>query len=360
CLHFQDDDLLKNTVILKPEWGTGAVYKVLDNDSIKRNDGHFTRGDLTNIWQKYMGMHGELLRLMMKFSLCYELPGGGQYIAPQLLPEKAKKYPWEAQNNLLLRYTYTFMPKGILSRFIVTMHSDIEDQRVWRHGVVLAKDGARAEVIEDYQEREIRIRVAGANQRDLLTIIVEHLERIHASFQQLRYERLIPCRCAQCGTDPHFYSYQVLKRFAADRQEYIQCPKSYIMVDVRGLLDEVRDKRAAPLEKTSFDFTQKRKLVELLLACPSIQNTQARHALAAELPPDIANTVKASDNPQVHVLYIINACMNHADGIDVLFKTLDFFDGQTKPFQALMRTFTANREAGETGFLKHPDLSLNS
>ena len=27
CLHFQDDLILKNTIILKPEWGTAAVYK---------------------------------------------------------------------------------------------------------------------------------------------------------------------------------------------------------------------------------------------------------------------------------------------------------------------------------------------
>ncbi|NEQ85055.1 MAG: GTPase, partial [Moorea sp. SIO2I5] len=37
CLHFQDDPLLKKTVILKPEWGTYAVYKVLDNDDVIRN-----------------------------------------------------------------------------------------------------------------------------------------------------------------------------------------------------------------------------------------------------------------------------------------------------------------------------------
>ena len=31
CLHFQDDPILKRIVILKPQWGTNAVYKVLDS-----------------------------------------------------------------------------------------------------------------------------------------------------------------------------------------------------------------------------------------------------------------------------------------------------------------------------------------
>ncbi|MCU0551084.1 MAG: hypothetical protein MUC48_17185, partial [Leptolyngbya sp. Prado105] len=42
CLHFQKDPILRNTFILKPNWGTTAVYKVLDNDRVKQNLGQFT------------------------------------------------------------------------------------------------------------------------------------------------------------------------------------------------------------------------------------------------------------------------------------------------------------------------------
>ena len=69
CLHFQDDALLKNTVILKPAWGTDAVYRVLDDAKVIAARGRFTREDLARIWSeaKYAGMQDELLRLMMKF-----------------------------------------------------------------------------------------------------------------------------------------------------------------------------------------------------------------------------------------------------------------------------------------------------
>ena len=64
CLHFQEDPVLKKTVIINPEWGTGAVYKVLDNNSVIGNLGKFTRSDLEMIWSedKYVDMQDELLQ----------------------------------------------------------------------------------------------------------------------------------------------------------------------------------------------------------------------------------------------------------------------------------------------------------
>ncbi|WP_460200309.1 ferredoxin-thioredoxin reductase catalytic domain-containing protein [Scytonema sp. NUACC21] len=60
----------------------------------------------------------------------------------------------------MLHYKYDFMPKGILMRFIVETHPWIEEQKlVWRSGVVLNKDQTRAEVIEHYNQKEIKIRV---------------------------------------------------------------------------------------------------------------------------------------------------------------------------------------------------------
>jgi len=150
CLHFQDDPLLKNRVILKPRWGTDAVYKVLDNRPVIRNLGRFTRGDLADIWAapEYQDMRDELLRLMINFRLCYQIPGTDTYIAPQLLSEDQPAYDWDEANNLVLRYTYVFMPKGITSQFIVAIHPLIVGQTcLWRSGVVLEKDGARAEVV---------------------------------------------------------------------------------------------------------------------------------------------------------------------------------------------------------------------
>ncbi|RCJ23846.1 hypothetical protein A6770_28940 [Nostoc minutum NIES-26] len=245
CLHFQDDDLLRKTVILKPTWGTDAVYKVLDNPKVIQNLGKFDRSDLANIWHedKYANMRAELLQLMMKFKLCYEIPSRpATYIAPQLLSANQPKYNWDESNNLILRYTYTFMPKGILTRFIVEMHSYIEQQKlVWRRGVVLSKDEARAEVIEHYNLREIKIRVAGKRKKELLAVISHELEKIHSSYERLKYETLVPCNCETCKNSetPHYYRLNVLYKLRDTNKDKIQCQESGDMVDVLGLIDDV-------------------------------------------------------------------------------------------------------------------------
>lgn len=136
------------------------------------------------------------------------------------------------------------MPKGILTRFIVEMHAWIEQQNyVWKSGVVLSKDDARAEVIERYRyhKGEIRIRVSGKRQRDFLTNIRHELGKIHASYERLKYSTLVPCNCSTCKgrQTPHFYPLERLHKFVDDKQTQIQCQTSYQMVSVRSLIDDV-------------------------------------------------------------------------------------------------------------------------
>ncbi|MFN6536513.1 MAG: COR domain-containing protein [Nostoc sp. EkiNYC01] len=249
CLHFQEDPLLNKTVILQPKWGTDAVYKVLDNEKVIRNLGSFTRSDLAQIWceDEYATMHDELLRLMINFKLCYEIPRSqGKYIAPQLLSANQLSYDWNESNNLILRYSYEFMPKGIITQFIVAMHELINEQQcVWKSGVVLSKDQTKAEVIEYYGKREIKIRVSGRHKRDLMTIVTHELDKIHDSYKQLKYNKLIPCNCLTCkdNQEPHFYIFDELRQFIANKQDQIQCHKKpYKMVNVLELIDDVMDK----------------------------------------------------------------------------------------------------------------------
>ncbi|MCH8870227.1 MAG: GTPase, partial [Chloroflexi bacterium] len=229
-LHFQDDPVLNNTVILNPTWGTGAAFKVLDNEEVKDHLGRFSRSDLEDIWSEpeYVGKHNDLLQLLINFHLCYEIPGNpGHYIAPQLLSDNQPDYPWEERDNLILRYVSPeFMPKGIITRLIVAMHQDIEEQaRVWRGGLVLFKDQTRAEVIEDYGRREIRIRVEGLHKKALMTIVTYVLDGIYETFHGLEYDKPIPCKCSQCkgSQTPYFYEFERLRWRIANEEFPVQC-----------------------------------------------------------------------------------------------------------------------------------------
>jgi internalin A len=258
CLHFQKNSVLRNFLILKPNWGTAAVYKILDNATVRQNLGQFTDTDLDNIWaeKQYADKRFELLQLMKQFKVCYEIPRRkSHYIAPHLLSSESPTAPWNSDQNLILRYDYkNFMPKGILTRFIVEMHGDIENVSdpenalVWKTGVILISGTTRAEITEYYHQRKIHIRVSGPRPRDFLTIINRKFTEIHHEFYDDAlcdpnppFATLIPCNCSTCKSslDPYLFPLDRLHTYIDRNHHTIQCYESSENVRVRGLIDGV-------------------------------------------------------------------------------------------------------------------------
>ena len=89
-------------------------------------------------------MHDELVQLMVRFALCFPMADSKKFVAPQLLSPAEPEYDWDDADNLVLRYEYDVVPKGIVRRLIVALHDLIEGARVWRSGVVLTQNQSRA------------------------------------------------------------------------------------------------------------------------------------------------------------------------------------------------------------------------
>lgn len=243
CLHFQKDKILKRLVILNPTWGTDAVYRVLDDEDIIEKQGRFSIKDLNKLWseEKYNGKIPELLALMEKFKLCYEIPSSKEnYIAPLLLTKSESDYEWDEKDNLEIKYDFEFMPKGIITRFIVEMHKFIKEEIVWKSGVLIEKNNAIAEVIEKWDHRVITVRISGKIKKELMTIIIYVLENIISSYHKLEYSMLIPCTCEECkeSEESYFHDYdEIIKlRF---KSPVAQCVKSGEMVDILELIGNV-------------------------------------------------------------------------------------------------------------------------
>ena len=247
-LHFQEEVKLRQTVVLRNEWVTDAVYKVIDNETVKKNHGRFTLAQAYDIWHQdtYRGKQPELLALMEKFELCYRIPDQRpeSYLVPQLLPvSRPKDHKWDPSDNLQLRYRYEFMPKGLISRFMVRMHRYIRElTQAWKSGVVLYNDDQVAEVIEEFgDDQMIYVRVRGPRRRDFLAVIREQFDRLHDSYGGIKVQMQIPCNCEECegSKEPHFYSEKVISRAIEKRQPTLQCQLSFEAVNVRGLLDDL-------------------------------------------------------------------------------------------------------------------------
>lgn len=287
CLYFQEHVKLRNSLFLNPEWVTDAAYKVLNDRQVQENHGRFTDNDLIRIWyeEAYTEKRFELLELMKRFQLCYQLPATinspdaiKSYILPQLLEDKPPRQigdEWDKdnQNQIFLRYRYPeFMPRGILTRLIVAMHEQIAKvdeygpDLVWRTGVVLVQKGARARVVEHHYQRKLEIQITGNRKRDLLTIITWELGRIHKTFPKLNYKMDVPCNCSKCkkSTSPYLHHFEDLERRMEQRKYYFDCNNSFERIDVRSLLEGVNLEQPFIPDDEYFEVFNESKLFVML------------------------------------------------------------------------------------------------
>lgn len=241
-LHFQDNPILRNYVILNNAWATDAVYAVLRSDKIvKETQGHFTYQDAEAIWgdAKYRRRVDFLLELMKKFELCYELENTKRYIAPQLLPSSPPAYTLRDGKKVRIIYEYDFLPKGLLNRLTVRLHEHIANQKwVWQQGVVLQLDNNQAEVIESYDNKKIEINAVGEEPKEILTEIVRELDKLNRTFEKIRVDKKVPCNCPTCSRSQtsYFFSYDSLIRRHRKNKPTIECDISYQDVKVLDLL----------------------------------------------------------------------------------------------------------------------------
>jgi len=248
-LHFQDDDLLSRTVILQNTWATEAVFKMLDDEIVKQRFGRFDRNDCVRVWSasEYADMHPELLALMEKFELCYRLPDSDLWLAPQLLPPSKPDAlkNWEKAGDLVLRFRYEFLPKGLVNRLMVRKHQFVrQPERGWVSGVFFEHDNAEllAEIPE--QGNEIMLRARGVERKELISIISADLEALNATFHGLsdRVSKWVPCCCSKCQllAQPEFFDQKRLLQRKKDGKLLVECPGSYEETSVLEMLDGIR------------------------------------------------------------------------------------------------------------------------
>ncbi len=249
CLHYQKSELLKQLIILKNEWATEAMYKILDDKVVAEEKcGFFDLSDLERIWDnaEYEDMRPQLLELMKQFKLAYQLAGKEEFVTPPLLPPASPAgFSWPDFDSLELYIEYEFLPKALLTQFIVTRHADIAEGRtlVWRHGVILKwEDEALAEVSKTkLQGRDaFHIRTQGNNRKEMMTVILKTFRELHADYKGIKYKEKVPCTCDGCRSGKnkqHYFDFLNLKfRLEKGRHE-VECDNSLETLNVMELLE---------------------------------------------------------------------------------------------------------------------------
>ena len=224
---------------------------MLDDEIIKSHLGRFTAADCTRLWQHsiYADMHPELLALMKRFELCYELRDSNPttWLAPQLLPpaKAAALANWTHPDDLVLRYRYAFLPKGHINRLTVRQHRFVlKPELGWVNGVLFERDATSVLVELLPNGSEIELRARGPQHNELLAVIAADLDALNDSFPGLRdkVDKRIPCHCKRCIAEsiPHFFEQRALLQRKKDHRLKVECPLSYEDVSVIELLDGLR------------------------------------------------------------------------------------------------------------------------
>lgn len=200
-LSYRRDDTLRQFGVLNPQWATEGIYKMLNARGIRDANGQFTLrsfGDVLPARKYPETLHPFLLALMSRFRLCHPLDTKGtRYLIPELLTKEEPPLEEEFPSAECLNFVYHYasvLPEGLLPRFIVESYVHREPKHAWRSGAVLERANCRAVVRGDLQARTVTIRVAGVGngRRELLGIIREHFERIHASYEKLSVVAKVP------------------------------------------------------------------------------------------------------------------------------------------------------------------------
>ena len=247
-LHYRNDPTLKNIIILNPKWATNAFYSLIDDLEIQKKLGRFSFSDLDRIWnRKYYPSekYFEVIRLMERFEICFNLIGTQEYIIPTLLQIELKTNldtnKFIASSELRFEYRFEFMPAGVIPRFICRVFYHIKKESFGQNGALLEFEDSTALIISDPLRKKIKVYVIGEEKVEALGIVRNEFNKIFESLKLIRdgdYIEMVPCICSECIKidAPHFYEFKILKHFKSRGKNSITCNLSVEEIEISALL----------------------------------------------------------------------------------------------------------------------------
>nr|WP_242053573.1 COR domain-containing protein [Nostoc sp. FACHB-888] len=271
-LYFQDNEELNDIVILKPQWVTEYISKVLESEDVIKRCGIFSRQEMDRLWhdlERYMRDH--FLRLMERFDLSYPIPESQDLsLVVERLPFDPPNYEHKWQqikqtgecNEISMKFQLNTIPAGIPTWFIARQHRFTTGIH-WRNGVLFAYEQEHLALVEAVKsDRYLQLTVRGAYPQNFFALLKDGIELTLARFPGLQIQRFIPCPGHRGEACIHLFNYANLEKAITRHPPIIdmQCQESFESVAVSSLLfgldwrteDKVLS-RIDQLEKTVVD-----------------------------------------------------------------------------------------------------------
>ncbi len=229
-IHYHYDSILRNIVILKPNWLAKAIGFVLDDATTRRRNGLVEFEHLSELWSNppFPGetgypkqLHPIFLKLMERFDLSYRVvldptePSNTSLIA-QLVPDTRPELPnWgqqpEAGDRQQVQICRIVDDRGknvrkedLLYKLIVRLHKyslgrcNYEKSIHWQRGLMLDNDYNGRALLE-YIDTDVKITVRAAYPERFLSYLTEEIKwLVEHDWKGLRCNVMVPC-IAPCG-----------------------------------------------------------------------------------------------------------------------------------------------------------------
>ncbi len=245
---------LEDFIVIKPQWLTKAISLVLEDSEVIRNHGEVTHRHLKNLWDKhYPGLYRVFLDCMKEFELCYELDGKESSLIPLRFSYTKPKIPWNEGNDLKtreIRYVLNIQPPiGLISRFIVKMHSFIVETKecpngvFWHNGVFLSmgtgENPAQALCEFDPDNKSLSFVVRGRFPQNTIERLHGVLSSVLDFYKGLKTERFYGClRVDEDGKEDRCVGLHSEERifYSLSKGKEIDCEKGWHEISPLKLL----------------------------------------------------------------------------------------------------------------------------
>ena len=243
-IHFPDNAILKEMLILDPRWTTKIIYRLL-NEKIKESHGQFKKSELNvnmkkaelEKFSKEFRFRDEreiqiFLELMSKFEICFELPNEpDSFIVPQFLSEEKPTFEWANKKAICYGYQYGFLHKGIIARAIVKLNEHAVNKTWWRNGLLIEKEGVQAKIEALPKQNEIRIEMIGEKAEGLRVFLLNDIFKEvnkKLDFKIIRY-------CPSEGCD-YIFEEAIILKLEKENQKSITCSACNCNVSIDKIL----------------------------------------------------------------------------------------------------------------------------
>ncbi|WP_216591440.1 COR domain-containing protein [Streptomyces brasiliscabiei] len=276
-LSYPNDEELCDLVVLRPQWLTTYISRVLDSEEVLEQGGLFQRSLWATLWADVeRSMRRYLSRMMENFDLSYQTEDQTASLVVELLPWNPPPYQDEwnsperlAQHELRLKYRLHTVPPGIPTWFIAREHRFSTSVR-WRSGALLKHpDGVHAALVTvDRHAKTAELRVRGSYPHDFFAVLKDGFEQTLQRYPGLDVTRFVPCphRNQDGSGCRHEFRHEQL-RARLDRNpplRSIECPEHLEDVEVSYLLQGIERPAADRSEQMTREVMEKLDQLEII------------------------------------------------------------------------------------------------